>query len=145
MINPTGGNIRNDKGGLGYFGAPRKKMLNGKPTRYRHRGVDYACIPGQQVWMPFTAVVLRFKNPYEGYSGILFRGKGIVGTLFYVACEESVINKEYQEGAVVGIAEDISQKYTDVTPHIHFQIDKIDPELLINIYKSLRGGSGNAN
>lgn len=144
MINPTGGNIRNDKGGMGYFGASRKKMLSNKLTRYRHRGVDYVCIPGQQVWMPFTGVILRYKNPYEGYSGILFRGKGIIGTLFYVACEDLVINKEFQEGAVVGIAEDISQKYNDVTPHVHFQIDKIDPELLINIYKSLRGG-GSAN
>jgi hypothetical protein len=141
MINPTGGNIRNDKGGFGHFGASRKKTVDGRVVRYRHRGVDYVCIPDQEVWIPFTAVLIRHKNPYEGYHGVLFRGKGIVGTLFYVDVSEELIGKEMREGEIIGRAEDISQKYDLVTPHIHFQIDKIDPEILIHIYQALRGRS----
>lgn len=143
MINPTGGNIRRDARGDGRFGASRKKTdpETGKEIRYRHRGVDYVCIPGQEVWMPFTSVIIRKKNPYTGYSGVLFRGRGIVGTLLYVKIEDNIIKKELREGDVVGIAEDISQKYEGIIPHIHFQIDKIDPEILISIYKMLRGKS----
>ncbi len=141
MINPTGGSIRNDRGGSGVFGSARKKEINGRTVRYRHRGVDYACIPGQEVWIPFTAVIIRHKNPYEGYHGVLFRGKGIVGTLFYVDVSEDLIGKEMKEGEIIGRAEDISKKYAFVTPHVHFQIDKIDPEILIRIYRSLRGRS----
>jgi hypothetical protein len=139
MINPTGGNIRHDKLGTGYFGAPREKIENGRVKRYRHRGVDYVCIPGQDVYIPFTAIPIRKKNPCENYHGILFRGKGIVGTLFYVKIDDSIINMELKEGDVIGIAEDISQKFEGVLPHVHFQIDKINPELLISIYRSLRG------
>lgn len=141
MINSTGGSIRNDRGGSGVFGASRKKEIDGRTVRYRHRGVDYVCIPGQEVWMPFTAVIIRQKNPYEGYHGILFRGKGIVGTLFYVDVAQDLIGKEMKEGEIIGRAEDISKKYSLVTPHVHFQIDKIDPEILIHIYRSLRGRS----
>lgn len=141
MINPTGGSIRNDRGGSGFFGAARKKEIDGRIVRYRHRGVDYACLPGQEVWMPFTAVIIRFKNPCEEYHGILFRGKGIVGTLFYVDVPQELIGKEMKEGEIIGVAEDVSKKYQLVTPHVHFQIDKIDPEILISIYRSLRGRS----
>jgi len=139
MINPTGGNVRNDLHGQGYFGAPREKIENGKVKRYRHRGRDYVCIPGQEVYIPFTAIPIRRKSPCEDYHGILFRGRGIIGTLFYVQTKDDIINKELREGDVIGIAEDISLKWPGVLPHVHFQIDKIDPELLISIYRSLRG------
>ena len=139
MINPTGGNVRRDAHGLGYFGAPRKKIENGRVKRYRHRGRDYVCIPGQEVYIPFTAIPIRRKNPCEGYHGVIFRGRGIVGTLFYVQIEDSIINVELKEGDVIGFAEDMSKKYAGVIPHVHFQIDKIDPELLISIYRMLRG------
>jgi len=139
MINPTGGNVRRDAHGLGYFGSPREKMENGRIKRYRHRGRDYVCIPGQEVYIPFTAIPIRRKNPCEGYHGVIFRGRGIVGTLFYVQIEDSIINIELKEGDVIGFAEDISKKYEGVIPHVHFQIDKIDPELLISIYRMLRG------
>ena len=139
MINPTGGNIRNDAGGSGFFGAPRKKINDGKTIRYRHRGTDYVCIPSQEVWMPFTAVIVRYKTPYECYNGVLFRGKGIVGTLFYINVDKELIGKQLKEGDVIGTAQDISQKYANIIPHVHFQIDKIDPEILINIYRMLRG------
>ena len=139
MINPTGGNVRRDAHGLGYFGASREKVENGRVKRYRHRGRDYVCIPGQEVYIPFTAIPIRRKNPCEGYHGVIFRGRGIVGTLFYVQMEDSIINVELKEGDIIGFAEDISKKYVGVIPHVHFQIDKIDPELLISIYRMLRG------
>ena len=139
MINPTGGNIRRDALGLGYFGAPREKIENGRVKRYRHRGNDYVCIPGQDVYIPFTAIPIRMKNPCDGYHGVLSRGRGIIGTLFYVAVRDDILNVELKEGDVIGTAEDISTKFEGVIPHVHFQIDKIDPELLIGIYRSLRG------
>ena len=49
--------------------------------------------------------------------------------------------KEMKEGEIIGKAEDISQKYLSIIPHVHFQIDKIDPEILIHIYQLLRGRS----
>jgi len=139
MINPTGGNVRRDAYGQGHFGAPREKDENGRIKRYRHRGKDFVCIPGQDVYMPFTAIPIRRKNPCPGYHGVLFRGRGIIGTLFYVKVEDSIINIELKEGDVIGVAEDISLKFKGVIPHVHFQIDKIDPDLLIGIYRSLRG------
>jgi hypothetical protein len=140
MINPTGGCIRRDSCGFGYFGAVRVKENGGRTMRYRHRGVDYVCLPGQEVWMPFTSVVIRRKVPHDKFNGMLFRGKGIVGTLFYVDFEETLIGKEIKGGDLVGYAEDISKLFPDVVPHVHFQIDKIDPEMLISIYRMLEGG-----
>jgi len=135
-MNPTGGIIRSDAGGSGHFLAPRRKIIQGKIIKYRHKGVDYTCTPGQKVWMPCTGKIVRVANPYVSteYTGIEIETKRMVLKIFYVEPYVGVIGKTLQIGKPFGTAQDISQKYMEfgVTPHVHVQIDMIDPDAVFN-------------
>ncbi len=135
-MNPSGGKIRADAGGSGHFLAPRRKIVHGKVRKYRHEGVDYECIPGQKIWMPCTGKIVRIARPYAGtnYSGVLIETKRMVMKIFYVEPFDGVIKKTLKIGQPFGTAQDIGAKYHEfgVTPHIHVQIDMIDPEAVFN-------------
>jgi len=132
MMNPTGKKIRNDKRGAGYYGAPRSKIVNGKTVKYKHDGTDYEADPGQIVKAPFTGVVERKARPYAGYSGLVLAGIQARAKMFYVKPDPELIGKPVKIGQRVGLAQDISQKYPGVTPHVHLRLTSINPELLIH-------------
>jgi len=132
LMNPTNGKIRNDKGGLGTYGARRRKA----GQIYLHRGTDYACIPGQNVLSPCTGRVERTAKPYAGddsYSGLLIQSKRMALKVFYVLPREEIIGKIVKAGESLGTAQDISLKYpgSGVTPHIHVEIVSCDPEIFM--------------
>ena len=127
MISPTGKGVRSDSWGDGHYGAPR-----GDRT---HKGTDYICIPGQPVYSPITGTALRVAKPYDGpYSGIMIQGKHVAVKLFYLLPTFDLIGKPVKQGQPLGIAQDISLKYSpDMIPHIHLEIDSLDPEIFVRM------------
>jgi hypothetical protein len=136
----TGFGIRNDKGGAGTFGARRTKS-NGKGgvIEYTHEGVDYKCLPGQTIFMPFTGKIEREARPYaEGpYSGLVITSKRLSIKIFYIEPYPEIIGKSVKIGMPIGKAQDISLKYKDsgVTPHVHVQIEACDPEFFFESHQ----------
>jgi len=134
MVNPVGSKIRVDAGGSGHYGAPRSKINSlGRTIRYRHDGTDYACKPGQDVKAPMTGIIVRRARPYanKNYDGVVIEAKRLAVKMFYVALDEALIGRIVKVGDVIGQAQDISKKYPLVTPHIHVQIVKCDPEIFL--------------
>jgi len=133
--NPTGLAVRNDKGGRGYYGAPRtRKLAKGKLQKYLHKGTDYKCVPGQIVRSPMTGIVVRKAKPYvQGeYSGVVIAAKRLTLKMFYLQPFPKIIGQVVKIGDEIGIAQDISQKYSLVTPHIHVEVTRCDPEIFID-------------
>ena len=128
VISPTGAGVRGlDKHGEGKYGAGRGNRL--------HRGADYICTPGQDIVSPIKGVVVREARPYastEFYSGLLIRGMDIEIKMFYLVPDTTILGMPVEIGTVIGIAQDISERYSGMTPHIHLEIVSINPELLIN-------------
>jgi hypothetical protein len=128
MISPTGLWIRSDRLGDGHFGARRDG------GRRNHAGTDFECAPGNPVFAPIAGRIVREARPYSDgdYSGLLIQNSQISIKMFYFEPDTSLIGTFVTEGAVIGTAQDISKRYGKaMTPHIHLQIESIDPELLI--------------
>jgi murein DD-endopeptidase MepM/ murein hydrolase activator NlpD len=130
MINPTGGRVRIDNAGSGYFRASRG-------TRY-HQGVDFECDPAQEVLCPISGKIVRIANPYSGdpnYSGVLVENPRVTIKLFYVKVAQGMIGKEVKAGEVIGEAQDVTLKYKGqgMLPHVHLEIVEIDPLLFMEM------------
>lgn len=132
MISPTGLGVRAlDKWGDGRYGAPR----GGR----RHKGVDFICIPNQEIVSPINGLFIRLKFPYANpvngilFGGVLLRGSNFDVTMFYFEPIKGKIAMPVKKGEVLGLAQDLRIKYDGITPHIHLQIDSINPELFINL------------
>jgi len=130
----TGKGVRNDSGGSGYYGAPRSKIVDGQKVRYAHEGVDYICDPGQIVRMPCTGKIVRLAYPYtdKSYGGVVIEAKRATLKIFYFEPYGGIEGKTLKVGEPIGVAQDVSLRYPGqgVTPHIHLQIEKCDPEIL---------------
>jgi hypothetical protein len=125
ITSPTGLGERNDSEGFGYYGAPRGKRI--------HLGRDYEGVPGQDVYCPIeSGKIVREAPPYEfsKFKGILIQGKHIAVKMFYLDPWEHLIGKYVKRYDIIGIMQDISERYNGMTPHVHLKIDSIDPELL---------------
>ena len=123
LINPTGKGIRNDSKGLGHHGAPRGHR--------KHDGVDFECIPGQGIFMPVDGILARESLPYKDdlrWRGVYIFNPRIEIKMWYFV--PNLLGMELKAGTVIGIAQDIGEKYEGVTPHIHLRITRIDPMLL---------------
>ena len=135
MISPTGHGIRYaDKWGRGNYGASRDSGSR------IHEGTDFVVSPiGQNIIAPTAGLVVRIKLPYANpvkgimFSGILVRASDYEYTLFYFEPLKEIIRMQIEEGQIIGHAQDISIKYPGMIPHIHMQIDSINPELFIRL------------
>ena len=126
--------IREDAYGSGKFGARRRKTDG---TVYTHEGTDIIVDPGQELYMPYSGVFARIAYPYadnKAYSGALFVSERIDFKIFYFRPTVSV-GEKIEKGQVIGIAQDITQKYTRwfMHPHIHIEITRIDPALIMEV------------
>jgi hypothetical protein len=129
MISCTGKPIRGtDPWGNGHYGASR----GGSRI---HLGSDFECKPGQHVVMPITGTVIRVARPYlsSDFSGLLIQNCKIVLKMFYFTPELRFIGQTLPKGHFIGIAQDISKRYEGMIPHIHVQVESIDPSLLLDI------------
>lgn len=141
MISPTGGGIRLlDDWGSGEYLAPRGSRL--------HLGSDYIVMfPKQEIVAPINGIIIREKFPYSNpvkgvlFSGVLIQATNCMITLFYFEPYPELIKGRVSLGQPIGIAQDIGLKYPEgyypefrrrMTPHIHLQIDSINPEILIH-------------
>lgn len=136
MISPTGRGVRtSDKWGFGTYGAPRSRTVNGKVVRYPHKGVDYICTPGQGVVSPINGKVIRVARPNakQIFSGLVIRGTRISIKMFYFNPLHNIVGKTVKRGDLIGHAQDVGEVYPGITPHVHLQIDSIDPQILMDI------------
>jgi hypothetical protein len=129
IISPTGlGPRPTDDFGSGAFHASRGSRL--------HSGVDYMCVPGQDVKAPISGTITRESRPYgDKYSGCVLKDTDIQMRIWYFKfIDRKLIGTYVKQGDVIGTAQDISNKYNTkekfMIPHIHVQIDWISPELL---------------
>ena len=131
LLNVTGGTIRNDSEGSGYFGAPRGSDV--------HHGVDLT-LPrgaGQALLAPITGRFDRVSYPYGDdlrWKGGIFANEDIAIWLFYFEPDQNLFREEVSMGQVIGITQDISIKYPGMIPHIHMQVGEhgeINPLLLM--------------
>jgi len=128
MLNPTGGKLRKrDAHGSGDYLASR----NGKI----HRGRDYVCTPGQVVISPIGGRIIRISRPYlvGEYSGVVVRNNKMTIKMWYFEPYPCIVGRDVCQGQEIGRAQDISIKYPGMVPHIHLEVDHLDPNLLINI------------
>jgi len=128
------GEIRDDAGGSGHYGAKRSKTVSGVTIHYKHQGVDYSVTPGQDIISPITCKVKREARPYASgpYSGVLLEGIRGVFKIFYMELLDGLIGTSVRQGDVIGHAQDISKKYAGVTAHVHLEIVSLDPEILMS-------------
>lgn len=134
IANPTGGKIRVDVGGDGHYGASRTKTVDGKTVRYAHRGTDFSGTPGQPVKAVIGGVIKRKAKPYSTgeYSGCLIIGKKGICKMFYLEPNLDLIGKPVHQDDVIGVMQDISKKYANVTPHVHVEFPEFNPEILLD-------------
>jgi len=131
MISPTGNSkVRVDSEGDGHW--------NSKRGDKKHAGVDFICDPYQDIIAPFDMYIERMAYPYKfrttPYEGIRFSTAMLKGKMFYFKPKPELIGSVVRQGKVIGEAQDISLKYgSEMIPHIHFQIDNLDPMVLIEL------------
>ena len=121
--------IRIDGKGSGKFCMPRGWRI--------HQGIDLEAMPGEVVFAPEKAKVVRAMFPYGSKSplrGILLRSDHIIHKLMYCEMVSSeLIGTMAEEGQAIGIMQDVRVKYgDDMTPHLHWETI-IDPEMLLKL------------
>lgn len=131
MISPTGLGIRNDSMGDGHYGAYRKGRI--------HLGCDFMSIPGDPVRAPFKMLIERIALPKaDSYlSGVAWRSDDMTGKMFYFKPDETFIGLNVNQGTVIGTAQQLDYG-PDMDNHIHFQIDSVNPEILMHVAALLR-------
>lgn len=109
-----------DRWGSGQFGASRS---GGKR---KHKGLDVIAKPGESVRSPIEGDVVREGMPYSndpGYKYVQIRGtgeyEGYVVKLFYV---KGYFSGRVRAGEKVGIAQDLTKRYKNITNHVHMQV-----------------------
>jgi hypothetical protein len=118
-----------DHFGSGLFNAPRGKV--------KHNGVDFICEPGQVVVSPIDGTVIRKAFPYANkeYAGVLLENDFLSLKMFYFLPDKKILGLKVKQGDRLGIAQDISKLYNSkaqkMIPHIHLQIETIDPMVLM--------------
>lgn len=145
ICNPTGGPVRVDAGGDGHYGARRSKTgSNGNIIRYAHKGTDFSGTPGQPVKAPIGGILRRKAKPYSSgeYSGCLIVGRKGVCKMFYFLPNPDLIGQPVSTGDVIGVMQDISKKYANVTPHVHVQFDEFNPEFLLDVIEEIEDTDG---
>ena len=109
-----------DPAGEGHYGASR-----GDRT---HNGIDYKCVPGAAVLSPVYGEISKLGYPYADLQWRYIEitdDSGLHYRLFYVKPIDFLgVGSHIDEDDIIGIAQDISERYPDqgMTPHIHYEI-----------------------
>lgn len=112
-----------DKWGQGHFGASR----GGR----KHMGVDVCCEAGDLVKSYTPGTVTKIGYPYDPripgkedfrYVQVTFDGNHF--RYFYLT-PTVFVGQRVLPGDCLGVAQDLTGLYPDITPHFHFEI--IDP------------------
>ena len=114
-----------DPEGSGLFGASRGARA--------HAGLDLECNPGQEIVSPHPGYAKRIAYPYKDhqYEGIEIVHDMFISHLYYLHVSTKLIGKQIEGDQVVGIAQDISQKYSPkMKPHIHWTL-YVNPQIFL--------------
>ena len=139
LYNPTGHGIRSDSGGDGHFGAPRSKKKDGKTVHYKHEGTDFELLSFKDAPEQFIRAVIAgtlvLAYPYAddlSWAGCRIWGEKFMSKMFYFKAHSNLVGGKVLAGEVVGIAQNIGEKYEGVTPHIHCGLYSLNPTKLVN-------------
>jgi murein DD-endopeptidase MepM/ murein hydrolase activator NlpD len=116
--------IRKDSEGDGHFMSSRKRA-DGSPKF--HDGADFVVTPGQIIHSMINGKVEKYERPYlydDRYHGVQIANQSLRVEIWYMDPRNTVDVGQYvHAGEVIGVAEDISAKYSDkMTPHIHVRV-----------------------
>jgi hypothetical protein len=119
MISPSGQDKYrdSDKHGSGAFGSKR-----GART---HVGIDPIIIPGQDIYAPHDGIVKREIQVYTDstkYRGIEIVDQFFISHVHYILPKPGIVGQKVKEGDVIGTAQDISERYPDITKHVHWTL-----------------------
>lgn len=121
-----------DGQGCGHYGASRDGS-----TR-THAGVDIAVSPYSSIYSPMDGYVTRMYNVYTDtteYKGIEISGTGLYSgysmKIMYMQPDTAMIGQYVYRYDILGYAQDISARYSGITPHVHIEVYqngvRIDP------------------
>ncbi len=119
--NPTGLNPRScDVQGCGHFGAPRGALT--------HKGADYSAVLNQQVVASTSGVVDKIGYPYANdlsfrYIRILANDGKYVRELYVAPISGLAKGDTVTAGMVIGTLQKLSDRYPDITEHVHLDIN----------------------
>ena len=106
-----------DTWGSGQYQAPRGSR--------KHDGLDIKATSGQRVFAPFPGVITRVARPYANdprYTGIVLEGSGEwTGYSLKIFYLEGLVSGGVDAGQLIGYAQDLGWKYTNITNHIHVE------------------------
>ncbi|MBK7056199.1 MAG: peptidoglycan DD-metalloendopeptidase family protein [Leptospiraceae bacterium] len=112
-------------------------LIQRSKRKRKHNGIDFICEPGQVIVSPVDGIVIRQAFPYtdKNYSGVLLGNDSLSLKMFYFIPDKKVLGKRVKQGDRLGIAQDISKRYSSkdrkMIPHIHLQIECLDPTVLM--------------
>lgn len=113
-----------DGHGCGHYGASR-----GTRT---HKGIDLNCKPLTSVNAPVAGVVTKIGYPYAddlSFRYVEISDQGYAFRVFYV---DPIVEKGQQvsKTSIIGEAQDLRDRYTGITNHVHFEIKNSDGEYI---------------
>ena len=126
-----------DSWGDGSFKASRGLDKNGDVKL--HKGIDYACLPGQEIMSPCVGQVTKLGYPYPyTSSGTNYRYveitdlTGLKHRIFYITPTVD-LTQQVTVLDVIGISQDISAKFHDpkrkpMINHVHVEVLGLDGE-----------------
>jgi len=122
--------IRIDPAGSGLWHAPRGARL--------HKGLDIEVFPNEEIFSPIAGTFVRVAKPYADdarYGGIIIAGKWCTVRMFYLSVLSFTSGEFIRKGDNLGFAQDVSLRYpgTKMKPHVHIEIDEIDPTIFMEI------------
>jgi hypothetical protein len=117
--------VRDDEWGKGHFGARRGSKC--------HDGVDLIVTPGQPIFSMIDGLVEKYEQCYTSdarWHGVQIANAMLRVELWYMEAKNTVAVDEYvNAGQMIGVAQDISEKYPptekiphEMTPHIHVRV-----------------------
>jgi len=124
---------QSDKYGSGWYHAPRG-------TR-KHNGIDPIAMPGAGVICPVEGVVTKLGYPYAddlSYRYVQITDANHYDWRFFYVSPGVAVDEIIPSGSVIGVVQDIANRYPDITPHFHLEIKNpmgefVNPDKLINV------------
>jgi len=113
-----------DGHGCGHYGASRGTRI--------HHGLDLSCNPHTLVCSPVAGTVTKLGIAYaddHSFQYVEISDQGYQFRVFYV---EPQVEKgqKVSKTTIIGEAQDLRPRYSNITPHVHLEIKNADGEFI---------------